>query len=171
MISTMKDRNHGSTRVLAGGCNGFRGRRLGDPGAGIGSCRRRRTPKRTSLYFPSACSGKTGVEVTLLNQGTVGQPAALEWLAPHGLPRRRSLLRHGRSATRMPRPSSPSGSRPHRGAQAPFSWRPKAASEGPLTCCKKVDARLARLGTRLPRPASSSTGWTRARPPGPRAVR
>ncbi len=63
-------------------------------------------PDGNKPVLPKRKLGKTGVEVTLLNQGTVGQPAALDRILRPRLSRGGPLLRHRRGL----RNAGPSGS-------------------------------------------------------------
>ena len=102
--------------------------------------------KENKPVLPKRVLGKTGVEVTLLNQGTVGQPAALERLLRMAY---REGVRYFDTAEG------------YKNAETVFAKWFEAAPEvrktiflatksgvgRPADMLKKVDARLARLGT------------------------
>ena len=127
-------------------------------------------PGGNKPVLPTRVLGKTGVEVTMLNQGTVGEPASLGRLLRFAYS---EGVRYFDTAEGYgtPRGSSATGSRPSRRSARRSSWRPRATSARPADMLKKIDERLAAARDRLHRPPLLPRARARPRPTGPRARR
>ncbi len=125
-------------------------------------------PNGNKDVLPKRTLGKTGVEVTLLNQGTVGQPDALDRLLRSAY---REGVRYFDTAEGYKNSEKVIGElarrrRPRSARRS--SWPPRATSARRATC-----SRSSTSGSPTSRPttstSSSSTGSIPARPTGPRA--